>query len=249
MIRTIRKPVLVFMLMAVLTACQPERTSAPDQKPSESAMLIASIATMDLPQAKFCDATQCTRYRIDMVQTNLAWINQYFLDWVKQHYPEAFQTQSNTAQQQTFEQANNHAIAVTIRYLGQHETRVSFVIEQSHYRSDGTANIDPQYVHFDIEKKTKIGLKELMQPHQQAAILERLVQYNQPILQQHTISAEQLELTDNFVFQQEGIVWINPLPDTVKMQQPLQLILPYTDSAEFLQSTYIPSTLNFTLEE
>ncbi len=83
----------------LLTACQPksEATSkteteqaAPASVTAEIPVIQAKVVALKLPQQQICDEEGCTAYDIQTVKTNVAWIDEYFMQRLQKADPIAF---------------------------------------------------------------------------------------------------------------------------------------------------------------
>ena len=95
------KSTAILSLLIMVTACQP-KGETPSDKQSETATssqapknlspyIEAKTRALTPKQPQSCDETGCTRYDFQTVETNHAWINQYFLDRIQNMDPLAFE--------------------------------------------------------------------------------------------------------------------------------------------------------------
>lgn len=252
------------IMVAMLCACQPNNSPPSSATASANSVekeindtqivaIEAKIMPFELPQAKVCLAGKnCTLYRIDLLQTNLPWMNQYLLAKLKQQYPAPFTTATSTVDNSAeFSAKANDSVAVTLRYLGQHGRWADVMIEHSHYGAGAAhGTYQHEYIHFDLKKKTTFKLDQVLKADMHEAFLDALYEANQSWLQAHQQKRSDLSLVDNFYFNQKGLVLVYPLYELASYAEGLtELTLPYSMSHEFLQPEYIPSTLDFTLTE
>ena len=83
----------------ILTACQPKNDTASKTKTEQTApaavaadlpVIQAKVLALKLPQQQICDEDGCTAYDIQTVKTNVAWIDEYFMQRLQKADPIAF---------------------------------------------------------------------------------------------------------------------------------------------------------------
>lgn len=272
-----RYAVLALCSVALLLgACQ--KQSDPDQASTQTqtavgtvALIQANVVAVEGAKKQFCDESECTNYDLQTVQTNLPWIDAYFLKRIKTDLPNAFTTTAATpAASQPASQATaasdiatsasavpasqaaelktEHPMGigeslVHVRYLGQNYNLASFEMSTYIYAAGAAHGMSHnEYVHFDLKNQKKIALSDLLKPNVEAKLIQQLYEENSTWLQDHQIEAAKLQLSDNYYYGVNGIVFVYPLYELASYAEGMpELTLSYIDAEKFVKAEYLPS--------
>ena len=253
------KPLLgcsaVCLLVSVLSACQPH--SDPKQEQSTASELTvassgvipalqANTVALKLAQARVCDESGCTDYDFQTVQSNQKWIDDYFLARIKKSNPLAFETptaaQKSVASSDVSTQQLNQA-SVMVRYIGQNDRLASFEMANFIYNAGAAHGMyHNEYVNFDLTRKQRIALQDLIVPGAEAKILDALFAANSMWLDDHAIKRDKLQLSDNFYYGAQGIVFVYPLYELASYAEGMtELLLPYHAVNKLIKAQYLPN--------
>lgn len=238
-----------------LAGCQPKpevaekSISSTPAKNTEAALPLvkARVMPVKVRKTEACDQQGCTQYDLQTVQTNVAWIDQYFLERIQKAAPNAFSHAPNekiNLQQET-PQLNQNSIYV--RYLGQNHALASFVLENYSYSAGAAHGIYHQeFVNLDLKNKKRLQLTDVMKSGVEQKLLDQLYDANTLWLQQHSIERSKLQLSDNFYYGVNGIVFVYPLYELASYAEGMsELTLPYPVAATFIKAEYLPNLPNY----
>lgn len=241
----------------LLAGCQkdteePKQTTASSVMASDPAQNIPEVAPMiqsktipvKLPQKISCEADDCTEYQVSTVQTNVPWINDYFDMRIRKDVPLAFKRnlkdKDGASEVEPSKQVNSNTYA--IGYLGQNNNLGTFLLASSTY-SVGAAHgmYHREYIVFDLEQKKRVMVSDLFKPEDQAKVLNALYQANQNWLEEHGITSDKLQATDNFYYSPKGIVFVYPLYELGSYAEGMpELTLPFNMAQGLIKPEYLP---------
>ncbi|MGE8560060.1 MAG: RsiV family protein [Acinetobacter sp.] len=236
----------------VMTGCQErpapkteQTTTTKQQAKSETIPLIqAKVVPVKLSKPEACEAEGCMQYDIQTVETNVKWIDDYFIDRVKKADPIAFSTAPNQ-KINTSEGANPNLSqsSTYIRFVSQQYDQATFAIQTYTY-SAGAAHgmYHQEFVNFDLKNKKRLALQDIVVKGAEQQVLDTLYDSNSLWLDQHSIEREKLKLSDNFYFGANGIVFVYPLYELASYAEGMtELTLPYVALNKLVKAEYLPS--------
>ena len=235
----------------VMTGCQErpvpqtEQASTTKQEKSESIPLIqAKVVPVKLTKPEACDADGCMQYDIQTVKTNVKWIDDYFIDRIKKADPIAFSTAPNQ-KINTAEGANPNLSqsSTYVRFVNQQYDRATFAIQTYTYSSGAAHGMYHQeFVNFDLKTKKRLALQNILLKGTEQQVLDTLYDSNSIWLDQHSIERTKLQLSDNFYFGANGIVFVYPLYELASYAEGMtELNLPYAALTKLVKAEYLPS--------
>ena len=234
-----------------LTACQPNnapRPSEPQPKAPKVVLLESQAMEVKLARNEVCTEKGCTLYDMQSVQTNLAWIDDYFLKRLSELEPEAFEV-DNTAfvpdvddEKVVLEQNNQF-----VHYIGQRQNIAMFVIQSYSYGGKLPQSMSHhEYVNFDLNLEKRLALQDIVQKGQEAALLKLMYDKNYAWLKPRYIELEQLKLSDNFYFSAQGLTLVYPVYELGSYVDGMtRLTVPYTLLAKIIKPEYLPTLPNY----
>ncbi|NNH77588.1 DUF3298 domain-containing protein [Acinetobacter sp. ANC 5380] len=235
----------------VMAGCQEravpksEQASTTKQEKSESIALIqAKVVPVKLTKPEACDADGCMQYDIQTVKTNLKWIDDYFIDRIKKADPIAFSTAPNQ-KINTAEGANPNLSqsSTYVRFVSQQYDRATFAIQTYTYSSGAAHGMHHQeFVNFDLKTKKRLALQDILVKGAEQQVLDTLYDSNSMWLDQHSIERTKLQLSDNFYYGANGIVFVYPLYELASYAEGMtELSLPYVALTKLVKAEYLPS--------
>ena len=239
----------------LLTACQPksEATSKAETEQAASAsvtadipLIQAKVVALKLPQQQICDEEGCTAYDIQTVKTNVAWIDEYFMQRLQKTDPIAFSKTAASNETPNVEETDpmqQSQSSSYVRYIGQHANLATFSLQSYSYPAGAAHGIHHQeFVTFDLKQKKRLALQDIMLPNSEAKMTEELFNHNYNWLNEHDISREKLKLSDNFYYGANGLVFVYPLYELASYAEGMpELVLPYYATAQLIKPEYLPS--------
>lgn len=246
---------IIVLLMLGLAACQPKPdASAPSAKQSASAqsaqpanstlpLIEARVVPVKVSKTESCNAQGCTQYDLQTVQTNVAWIDQYFLQRIQKSQPNAFDGKPNQKVNVQPDQPQLNQSSIYVRYLGQNHTIASFALENYTYSAGAAHGLYHQeFVNFDLNKKKRLQLTDVIKPGVEHALLQQLYDANALWLEQHEIDRSRLQLSDNFYYGVNGIIFVYPLYELASYAEGMsELTLPYSLARQLIKTEYLPA--------
>ncbi len=242
----------VISLMMMLSACQPKVDPATDKQSEQSSSsqqqkdphiyIESKTQALSPKQSQSCDEAGCTRYDFQTVQTNHAWINQYFLDRIQKVEPLAFEGAKKSAEEKVDEKRLNES-SIVVRYIGQNQHLATFEMLTYSY-SAGAAHgmYHKEYVNFDLNTKKRIALQDLIIAGSDSKLIEALYQNNMTWLDAHSVEQNKLQLSDNFYYGANGIVFVYPLYELASYAEGMsELNLPYVLAKDLIKPEYLPN--------
>ena len=236
-----------FCLVLVLSACQrsddviahpPSRVDV-----AEVQVIRAKTVPIALPQAEICEQVGCTRYHFQTIQTNVPWINQYFLERIQKMEPIAFEKyEGPKLDRDSLAALGLSQSSAYVRYIGQNGALATFVLHSNSYSSGAVHGLyHDEYVNLDLNEKRRVGLQDLLIEGQARAFADALYAHNKSWLAAHNIAAETLPLSDNFYFSQKGLVLVYALYELTGYPEGMpELIVPYRELHQFVKKEYLP---------
>lgn len=238
------------MLGAVLSLILLSGCQKKEAEPAPHASAVAQTAsiivqsktvTFPLPQAIYCESDECTAYQVKTVQTNLDWLNDYFIQRLKKDAPLAF-TKSPYPAKKDIDERDLNQSHYSVSLLNQHKNLVTFVLESDSYAAGAAHGMyHKEYLVFDIDTKQRIALSDLYSESQKTQVYQALYKANQPWLQEHGIAEGKLEPTDNFYYGKDGLVFVYPLYELASYADGMtELTLPYSQTTGLINTHYLP---------
>lgn len=239
-----------------MAGCQekpaPQQEKATEAKAQAVQLIQAKVIRVDLPKKQFCDEGGCTQYDLQTIQTHIAWIDDYFLTRIKKDVPDAFDQTQPVPQTATEAEAPKglNQNSIYVRFISQQYNLATFVI-QSYVYAAGAAHgsYHNEYVTFDLTTQKRLALTDILKPNMEAKIAEQLYDANSNWLQQHDITRDKLQLSDNYFYGANGIVFVYPLYELASYAEGMpELKLPYNVAKDVVKPEYLPSLPQYSAE-
>lgn len=252
--------ILMFSTAILLSACQPkgdieqkdnDKFQHSSNSPAETNTWITSkTVALKIPKSKVCDTDGCTQFDLQTVETNYAWINAYFIERIKKTVPLAFQAANNSAKSESIEEKNLNESSIMVRFLSQNQNLATFEILNYSYNAGAAHGMyHKEYVNFDLKSKKRIALKDLIVSGSEAKLIEAIYQNNTNWLADHSIEQAKLQLSDNFYYGANGIVFVYPLYELASYAEGMpELTLAYHSTASLIQAKYLPALPQYKTE-
>lgn len=236
-------PLLPILTIIALTGCQPKKDTTNEKDKVDIPLIQAKVIAVKIPKQKVCLEDGCTKYDLQNVETNQKWIDEYFLNRMKKAEPNAF---SNLADQQVKVPAGEPSLSESstyVRFVGQNYNLATFAIQTYSYSAGAAHGMSHQeFVNFDLSNKKHITVAELLKPKMNQKLRDELYAANQNWLDDHQIKKDQLQVSDNFYYGVNGIVFVYPLYELASYAEGMsELTLPYYSAKKFIKAEYLPS--------
>lgn len=248
------KPILKMLLLSVvvgLSACQPtsdqanlsKAEKANDTPANTTTLIVAKTIELKPKQNISCDEESCTEYKFQTVETNLSWINDYFKDRIVKADPLPFEAAATNGKPRQENPQNLSQAEVIVRFIGQNKNLATFEMMSYIYQAGAAHGMyHKEYVNFDLNQKKRISFEDLLVDGVQAQLKEQLYNTNSNWLTAHNIEQDKLNISDNFYYGANGIVFVYPLYELASYAEGMsELTLPYQYTQKLIKAQYLPN--------
>lgn len=242
-------PVCTAVLFAVGCQEKPapqEQTSAPTAKSEQTPLIQAKVERVDVLKKQFCDEDGCTQYDLQTIKSNVPWIDEYFLNRIKKDVPSAFEKEQANTPAQSETQLSPKGLnqnSIYVRFISQQNNLATFVIQSYTYPAGAAHGMyHNEYVIFDLTTQKRLALTDILKPNVEAKVAEQLYDANANWLIQKDITRDKLQLSDNYYYGVNGLVFVYPLYELTSYADGMpELKLPYQVAKDLIKAEYLPS--------
>jgi len=236
-------PILPILTVVALAGCQPKQEQKATTEKVDIPLIHAKVVPVKLPKQKVCLEDGCTSYDLQTVETNQKWIDEYFVNRMKKAEPNAFANLTDQPVKAPADEAAQNESSTYVRFVSQNYNLATFAIQSYSYSAGAAHGMSHQeFVNFDLINKKHITVNELLKPDMNTKLRDELYAANQNWLEEHNIKKEQLQVSDNYYYGVNGIVFVYPLYELASYAEGMsELTLPYYAAKEFVKAEYLPS--------
>ncbi|WDZ53047.1 RsiV family protein [Acinetobacter vivianii] len=236
-------PILPILTVVALAGCQPKQEQKATTEKVDIPLIHAKVVAVKLPKQKVCLEDGCTSYDLQTVETNQKWIDEYFVNRMKKAEPNAFANLTDQPVKAPADEAAQNESSTYVRFVSQNYNLATFAIQSYSYSAGAAHGMSHQeFVNFDLTNKKHITVSELLKPDMNTKLRDELYAANQNWLEEHNIKKEQLQVSDNYYYGVNGIVFVYPLYELASYAEGMsELTLPYYAAKEFVKAEYLPS--------
>lgn len=236
-------PILPILTVVALAGCQPKQEQKATTEKVDIPLIHAKVVQVKLPKQKVCLEDGCTSYDLQTVETNQKWIDEYFVNRMKKAEPNAFANLTDQPVKAPADGAAQNESSTYVRFVSQNYNLATFAIQSYSYSAGAAHGMSHQeFVNFDLTNKKHITVNELLKPDMNTKLRDELYAANQNWLEEHNIKKEQLQVSDNYYYGVNGIVFVYPLYELASYAEGMsELTLPYYAAKEFVKAEYLPS--------
>lgn len=236
-------PILPILTVVALAGCQPKQEQKATTEKVDIPLIHAKVVPVKLPKQKVCLEDGCTSYDLQTVETNQKWIDEYFVNRMKKAEPNAFANLTDQPVKAPADEAAQNESSTYVRFVSQNYNLATFAIQSYSYSAGAAHGMSHQeFVNFDLTNKKHITVNELLKPDMNTKLRDELYAANQNWLEEHNIKKEQLQVSDNYYYGVNGIVFVYPLYELASYAEGMsELTLPYYAAKEFIKAEYLPS--------
>lgn len=242
----------LFSVLLIATGCQEKPASQTEQagvsaaKSVQIPLIQAIVQRVDAVKKQFCDEDGCTQYDLQSVKTNVPWIDEYFLNRIKKDVPGAFEKDQGHAPAEGEAQTSAKGLnqnSIYVRFISQQNNLATFVIQTYTYAAGAAHGMyHNEYVTFDLSTQKRLALTDILKPNVEAKVAEQLYDANANWLIQKDITRDKLQLSDNYYYGVNGIVFVYPLYELTSYAEGMpELKLPYQTAKDLIKPEYLPS--------
>jgi hypothetical protein len=236
-------PILPILAVVALAGCQPKQEQKATTQKVDIPLIHAKVVPVKLPKQKVCLEDGCTSYDLQTVETNQKWIDEYFVNRMKKAEPNAFANLTDQPVKAPADGTAQNESSTYVRFVSQNYNLATFAIQSYSYSAGAAHGMSHQeFVNFDLTNKKHITVNELLKPDMNTKLRDELYAANQNWLEEHNIKKEQLQISDNYYYGVNGIVFVYPLYELASYAEGMsELTLPYYAAKEFVKAEYLPS--------
>ncbi|OTG81181.1 hypothetical protein B9T27_11120 [Acinetobacter sp. ANC 4648] len=236
----------VSIAVVLMLGCQekpaPQVNTVAAEKQHTIPLIQAKVIRVVLPKKQFCDDEGCTQYDLQTIQTQVPWIDAYFLGRIKKDVPDAF-TANDKVRAEVNTQKGLNQNTIYVQFIAQHYNLATFVIQSYIYNAGAAHGMSHQeFVTFDLNTQKRLALTDILKPNVEVKVADALYEANINWLQQHNIERAKLQLSDNYYYGINGIVFVYPLYELASYAEGMsELTLPYAMAKDLVKAEYLPS--------
>lgn len=235
-----------------LSACQkPSETHltvTAEQKANPIPLIQAKTQLLNLAHDEVChvesaeESANCTKYHLQSISSNVAWLDDYFNTRIKSEHTEAFANTPKVKVNLDPDLPSTNYSTASVRYIGQHYNIATFEYFVDYLPAGAAHGMHhSEYMVFDLATQQQLTLNDILQPVSKEQLKTELYSFNSEWLEQHHITAAEFQLSDNFYLSATGIVFVYPLYELASYAEGLtELTLPYWSAKDFIQEKYLP---------
>lgn len=237
--------------MLMVSACQEKPAPQAEQaatatQHAQIPLIQAKVERVDVVKKQFCDEDGCTQYDLQTVKSNVPWLDEYFLNRIKKDVPGAFEKDQNHAQAESEAQSSPKGLnqnSIYVRFISQQNNLATFVIQTYTYAAGAAHGMyHNEYVTFDLSTQKRLALTDILKPNVEAKVAEQLYDANANWLIQKDITRDKLQLSDNYYYGVNGLVFVYPLYELTSYAEGMpELKLPYQVAKDLIKAGYLPS--------
>ena len=237
--------------MLMVSACQEKPAPQAEQaatatQHAQIPLIQAKVERVDVVKKQFCDEDGCTQYDLQTVKSNVPWLDEYFLNRIKKDVPGAFEKDQNHAQAESEAQSSPKGLnqnSIYVRFISQQNNLATFVIQTYTYAAGAAHGMyHNEYVTFDLSTQKRLALTDILKPNVEAKVAEQLYDANANWLIQKDITRDKLQLSDNYYYGVNGLVFVYPLYELTSYAEGMpELKLPYQVAKDLIKAEYLPS--------
>lgn len=237
--------------MLMVSACQEKPAPQAEQaataiQHAQIPLIQAKVERVNVVKKQFCDEDGCTQYDLQTVKSNVPWLDEYFLNRIKKDVPGAFEKDQNHAQAESEAQSSPKGLnqnSIYVRFISQQNNLATFVIQTYTYAAGAAHGMyHNEYVTFDLSTQKRLALTDILKPNVEAKVAEQLYDANANWLIQKDITRDKLQLSDNYYYGVNGLVFVYPLYELTSYAEGMpELKLPYQVAKDLIKAEYLPS--------
>ncbi len=232
----------VLLITVYMLGCQPPSNSVATLTQTDPLVQIEAKSIPVKGVAKVvCEIEGCVRFDLHTVDTNLDWIDQYFIERIQHTEPVAFTKVTQKNPKKADEPHYLDQRLIKVEFIAQHGHLATFALKSSNLARNKAASWQHvEYINFDLKQKKRLALHQLMSGGGEQKLLKALYRANARWLDQQGINLQQFKLSDNYYFDQQGLVMVYPPGELSSATTAMsELNLSYADLSEVIRPEYL----------
>ena len=232
----------VLLLTVSMLGCQPQSSSVAKLAQTDRVVQIEAKTVPIKGAAKVvCEIEGCVSFDLQTVDSNIDWINQYFIERIQHTEPVAFTkiTQKNPKKADEPHYLDQRFIKV--EFVGQHAHLAIFALKSSNLARNKNASLKHvEYINFDLKQRKRLALSQLLLNGGEQKLLNAMYRVNAQWLNTQGIQQQQLKLSDNYYFDTTSLVMVYPAGELAPAAAGMtELKVSYADLKEVIRPEYL----------
>ena len=175
------------------------------------------------------------------MDSNIDWINQYFIERIQHTEPVAFTKVTQKNPKKADEPHYLDQRFIKAEFVGQRAHLATFALKSSNLARNKNASLKHvEYINFDLKQNKRLALSQLLLNGGEQKLLNAMYRTNTQWLNTQGIQQQQLKLSDNYYFDTTGLVMVYPAGELAPAATGMpELKVSYVDLKEVIQSEYL----------
>ncbi|MDR6628791.1 hypothetical protein J2X86_000802 [Acinetobacter lwoffii] len=232
----------VLLLTVSMLGCQPQSSSVAKLAQTDRVVQIEAKTVPIKGAAKVvCEIEGCVRFDLQTVDSNIDWINQYFIERTQHTEPVAFTKVTQKNPKKADEPHYLDQRFIKVEFVGQHAHLATFALKSSNLARNKNASLKHvEYINFDLKQKKRLALSQLLLNGGEQKLLNAMYRTNTQWLNTQGIQQQQLKLSDNYYFDTTGLVMVYPAGELAPAAAGMpELKVSYADLNEVIRPEYL----------
>lgn len=232
----------VLLLTVGMLGCQPQSSSVATLAQTDRVVQIEGKTVPVKGAAKVvCEIEGCVRFDLQTVDSNIDWINQYFIERIQHTEPVAFTKVTQKNPKKADEPHYLDQRFIKAEFVGQRAHLASFALKSSNLpRNQSKLMTHTEYINFDLKQKKRLALSQLLLNGGEQKLLNAMYRTNTQWLNTQGIQQQQLKLSDNYYFDTTGLVMVYPAGELAPAAAGMpELKVSYADLNEVIRPEYL----------
>lgn len=229
----------VLLLTVSMLGCQPQSSSVATLAQTDRVVQIEGKTVPVKGAAKVvCEIEGCVRFDLQTVDSNIDWINQYFIERIQHTEPVAF---TKVTQKKADEPHYLDQRFIKVEFVDQRAHLAIFALKSSNLARNKNASLKHvEYINFDLKQRKRLALSQLLLNGGEQKLLNAMYRTNTQWLNTQGIQQQQLKLSDNYYFDTTGLVMVYPAGELAPAATGMpELKVSYADLNEVIQPEYL----------
>jgi hypothetical protein len=232
----------VLLLTVSMLGCQPQSSSVAKLAQTDRVVQIEAKTVPIKGAAKVvCEIEGCVSFDLQTVDSNIDWINQYFIERIQHTEPVAFTKVTQKNPKKADEPHYLDQRFIKVEFIGQRAHLAIFALKSSNLARNKNASLKHvEYINFDLKQKKRLALSQLLLNGGEQKLLNAMYRVNAQWLNTQGIQQQQLKLSDNYYFDTTSLVMVYPAGELAPAAAGMtELKVSYADLKEVIRPEYL----------
>ncbi|QZD33652.1 hypothetical protein ABEKA_1682 [Acinetobacter lwoffii] len=188
-----------------------------------------------------CEIEGCVSFDLQTVDSNIDWINQYFIERIQHTEPVAFTKVTQKNPKKADEPHYLDQRFIKVEFIGQRAHLAIFALKSSNLARNKNASLKHvEYINFDLKQRKRLALSQLLLNGGEQKLLNAMYRVNAQWLNTQGIQQQQLKLSDNYYFDTTSLVMVYPAGELAPAAAGMtELKVSYADLKEVIRPEYL----------